>query len=118
MGKKKVVKEERINAARGNVPTAKVEESVTVNMGDYNSIHVGITVSGIDISSPAATKRELATGAACVRAVVEFTDQLTGEVLVTALGEERSSDIQVTVLQKVAEAQAENAKKSKEAKAK
>lgn len=118
MGKKTVVKEERINAARGNVPTTDVDESVTVNMGDYNSLHVGIKVNGIDISSLEATKRELTTGDVCVRAVVEFTDQLTGEVLVTALGEERSSDFQVNVLQKVAEAQAENAKKSKTAKAK
>ena len=115
MAKREVEKKKRASA-RGNIPTTTVEESVTVNMGDYNSLHVGIKVSGIDISSPQATKRELATGDACVRAVVEFTDLLTGEVLVTALGEERSSDFQVTVLQKVAEAQAENAKKSKEAK--
>ena len=93
-----------------------LRKEITVNMGDYNSLHVGIKVTGIDISSLATTKRELATGDACVRAIVEFTDELTGEVLVTALGEERSSDFQVTVLRKVAEAQAANARKSKEAK--
>lgn len=113
MGGRKNVEKKKTNAARGNVPTATVEESVTVNMGDYNSLHVGITVSGIDISSPEATKRELETGDVCVRAIVEFTDQLTGEVLTTALGEERSSEFQVNVLQKVAEAQAENGRKSK-----
>ena len=111
MGTKTVVKEERINAARGNVPTCDVDETVTVNMGDYNSLHVGIKVCGIDISSPAATKRELETGQVCVRMVYKFTDELTGAVLNGAVGEERAGEFGDTFLRAISDAQRENALK-------
>ena len=109
MGGRKTKEERRTNAApRGNIPTGKVEMSVTVNMGDYNSVHVGTEVSGIDISNPEATKRELETGQVCIRQIYQVVDRMTGDVLTEAMGEERASEHQATFLRHIVEAQREN----------
>lgn len=111
---RKTKEERRINAApRGNVPLGRVDMGVTVNMGDYNSVHVATEVSGIDISSPEATKRELETGAACIRLIYEFVDTLTGKVLNEAMGEERAGEFQATFLRHIVEAQRENGGRAK-----
>lgn len=110
---KRTVKEERVNAERGNVPTGMTRMKITLNMGDYNSLSVETGVDGIDISSPEATERELATGEVCMRTIVKFTDNLTGEVIVNALGEEQAGEFKVNFLRLIAEAQRENGRGGK-----
>ncbi len=107
---KRTVAETKTVDPRGNIPTGKTEIRVTMNMGDYNSLSVETGVYGIDISSPAATKRELATGKVCMRQIVTFTDNLTGGVVSHALGEETAGEFQAAFLKALADAMTANGK--------
>ncbi len=110
MGKKQTASKDAHGSKRRDVPTVGWKMGLTLNMGDYNSLVISATIDNIDASNDKVTKKEAAQARRSSAIVYEIMDDMTGEVLDSALGEAGSGAIQANFLKAVADTMEKNSK--------